>query len=213
MLAFSSSRTPTVLGWRFSSFYQWHDKARRERNALPGMSHPRCPNKRFRLGCVTSSRPPATSGHGTRIRPSDIGKTRCHHGGAPTKHLQAQDHRRPTLHQRVGCPPDTLFLPLASSKLSTYLRKNCVSKIKKYLPLAVALSYPRFLVTSDPSDSPRSGLTRGLVRVHAFSGTLLASDRFLRSGPKVGGRGKRTLSKTRQTTKNPRPSGYGVFAL
>jgi hypothetical protein len=79
--------------------------------------------------------------------------------------------------------------------------------------MLVALSYPRFLVTSDPSNGLGSGLTRGLVRVHAYSGTLLASDPFLCSGPKARGHGKWTLSKTRHTVKNPRPSGYGVFAL
>jgi hypothetical protein len=51
-----------------------------------------------------------------------------------------------------------LFLPLVSSKLLTYLWKNRDFEIKKYLPLSVALSYPRFLVTSDPSDGLGSGL-------------------------------------------------------
>jgi hypothetical protein len=177
------------------------------------MSHPRRPDKHFRLGCMTSPGPPATSGHGTCIRSSTIGKTTCRHGGALTRHLRAQDHRRPTLHRRVGCPPNMLFLPLVSSKLSTYLLKNHVSKITKYFPLSVALSYPQFLMKYDPSDGPGSGLTRGLVRVHAYSGTLLASNPFLRLGPKARGRGKWMLSKTGWTTKNPRPSGYGVFTL
>jgi hypothetical protein len=183
-----------------------------ERNALPSMSHPRRPDKHFRLGCTTSPGLPAASGHDTRICPSATGKMTCHHGGAPTKHPRAQDHQRPTLHQLTGCRPDTLFLPLVSSKLLTYLWKNHDFEIK-YLPLSVALSYPWFLVTSDPSNGLGLGLTQGLVRVHADSGMLLAYDLFLHLGPKARGHGKQTLSKTRRTTKNPRLGGYGVFAL
>jgi hypothetical protein len=88
-------------------------------------------------------------------------------------------------------------MPLVSSKLLTYLWKNHDFEIKKYLPLSVALSYPRFLVTSNPSNGLGSGLTQGLVRVHAYSGMLLAYDLFLHLGPKARGCGKQTLSKTR----------------
>jgi hypothetical protein len=167
MLAFSSPRTPTVPGWCFSSFYQWHDMAPWRRNALPGMSRPRRPDKHFCLGCVTSRGPSATLGHGTCICPSAMEKTTCHHRDASTKDLRAQDHRRPTLHRCTRCQTDTLFLPQAPSKLSTFLWKNHVFEIRMYFPLSVALSYPWSLVTSDSSDGLGSGLTWGLVRGHA----------------------------------------------
>jgi hypothetical protein len=69
------------------------------------------------------------------------------------------------------------------------------------------------IASPNPNNGLGSGPARGLVREHAYLGTPVASDPSLRLGPKARGRGEQTLSKTGQTVKNPRPSGYGAFAL
>ena len=81
---------------------------------------------------------------------STMGGTVRRCGGAPTRHLQAQDHRWQSLHQCVEYRTATSLLPL----------------IYEHFLLSVSLSTLQSLVTLDPSNGRGSGLTRGLIRAY-----------------------------------------------
>ena len=122
------------------------------------------------------------------------GTIRCR-GGAPTRHLQPQDHRLRSLHQRLEHRIATSLLPLIYARFL----------------LSVLLSTPRSLVTPDPSNGKGSGLTWGLIRAY-LSGRHSLCPTLSHVKTQKGGSQKRTLRKTGRTTRNLRPSGYSAFA-
>ena len=105
---------------------------------------------------------------------STMGGTICHRGGAPTRHLQAQDHRRRSLRQTLEHRTTTSLLPL----------------IYAHFILSVSLSTSRSLVTPDPSNGRGLGLTRGLIRVY-LSGRHSLRWPFLKLRPRSEGRGNK----------------------
>jgi hypothetical protein len=50
--------------------------------------------------------------------------------------------------------------------------KNDISKTQKHFLLSVLISFPRSLVTPDPSNVKGSGLTLGLIRIYLLRNTL-----------------------------------------
>jgi hypothetical protein len=104
------------------------------------------------------------------------------------------------------------LLPIVFFQDVNVLVKNHASEIKKPFPIS-CIFISSVLSDTRPQRRPGDGPHLGAVRVSAYSETLFASGPFLRSGPKARGHRKWMLNKTGRTTKNPRPSGYGTFAL
>ena len=81
---------------------------------------------------------------------STVGGTVRHRSGSPIGRLQAQDHRRRSLHYCLEHRVATLLLPL----------------IYTHFLLLVLLSTPQSIVRTDPNNGKGSGLTRGLIRAY-----------------------------------------------